>query len=60
MKRISVIGLLIAALLIVSVMPAVAERGDDTKRKSKNGKVEGTIDGINVTLEYGRQQGHNR
>ncbi|MFC2145783.1 DUF2911 domain-containing protein [Acidobacteriota bacterium] len=54
MKRISVIGLLIAALLIVSVMPAVAERGDDTKRKSKNGKVEGTIDGINVTLEYGR------
>jgi len=54
MKRVSVIGLLIAALLIVSVMPAVAQRGDDTNRKSKNSKVEGTIDGVNVTLEYGR------
>ena len=54
MKRVYVIGLLIAALLIVSAMPALAQRGDDTKRKSKNGKVEGTIDGVNVTLEYGR------
>jgi hypothetical protein len=54
MKRVSVIGLLIAALLIVSVMPAAAQRGDDTKRKSKNGKVEGAIDGVNVTVEYGR------
>jgi hypothetical protein len=60
MKRVSVIGLLIAALLIVSVMPAVAERGDDTKRKSKNGKVEGTIAGVNVTLEYGRPQVNGR
>ena len=54
MKRVYVIGLLIAALLIISVMPAVAQRGDDAKRLSKNGKVEGTIDGVNVTLEYGR------
>lgn len=54
MKRISIIGLLIAGLLIVSVTPAVAQRGDDTNRKSKNGKVEGTIDGVKVTLEYGR------
>lgn len=60
MKRVSVIGLLIAALLIVSVMPAAAQRGDDTKRKSKNGKVEGTIDGVNVTLEYGRPKVKDR
>ena len=54
MKRVYFIGLVIAAMLIVSVMPAVAQRGDDTKRLSKNGKVEGTIDGVKVTLEYGR------
>jgi hypothetical protein len=54
MKRVSVIVLLLAAFLIVSVMPAVAERGDDTKRLSKNGKVEGTIGGVNITIEYGR------
>ncbi len=42
---------LMAALL---AMPAMAERGDDTDRKSKNGKTEGTIDGVEVALEYGR------
>lgn len=54
MKRVTVISMLIVVFLIVSVMPALAERGDDTNRKSKNGKVEGTIDDVNVTLEYGR------
>jgi hypothetical protein len=54
MKRVTMIIMLIVVFLIVSVMPALAERGDDTNRKSKNGKVEGTIDGVNVTLEYGR------
>ena len=43
--------LIMAGLL---ALPAVAERGDDTDRKSKNGKTEGTIDGVEVTLEYGR------
>jgi hypothetical protein len=54
MKKITLMSMLIVAFLIASVMPAVAQRGDDTNRKSKNGKVEGTIDGVNVTLEYGR------
>lgn len=54
MKKVTVISMLIVAFLIVSVMPAMAQRGDDTKRKSKNGKLEGIIDGVNVTLEYGR------
>ena len=54
MRKTTVISLLIVAFFIVSVVPAMAERGDDTKRKSKNGKVQGTIDGVNVTLEYGR------
>ena len=34
--------------------PAAAERGDDAERASKNGKTTGTIDGVGVTLEYGR------
>jgi hypothetical protein len=47
--------LLLAALtFLVLAMPVSAERGDDSKRKSKNGIAEGTIDGINVTIEYGR------
>ncbi len=60
MKRVIFIGILIIAFLMVSVMPAEAQRGDDTKRKSKNGKVEGTIDEVNVTLEYGRPKVKDR
>jgi hypothetical protein len=60
MKRFTVISMLIVAFFIVSVMPAVAQRGDDTKRLSKNGKAEGTIDGVNVTLEYGRPKVKDR
>ena len=60
MKRISVTVLLLAAFLIVSAMPAVAERGDDTKRLSKNGKVEATIEGVKVTIEYGRPKVRDR
>ncbi len=45
----------VAALLILALaIPALAERADDSGRKSKNGKTEGTIDGAGVTLEYGR------
>lgn len=54
MKRIIFINVFLVVFLIASVMPVVAQRGDDTNRKSKNGKTEGTIDGVNVTLEYGR------
>ena len=32
----------------------VAERGDDAERASKNGKTEGSIEGVDVTLEFGR------
>jgi hypothetical protein len=40
--------------LVAGVAPALAKRGDDTKRRSKNGKTEGSIDGVSITLEYGR------
>lgn len=42
---------LVASLL---VLPAAAERGDDSDRVSKNGKTTGSVDGVDVVLEYGR------
>ena len=45
---------LIFTAILVTALPAVAQRADDADRASKNGKVAGTIDGVTVTLEYGR------
>lgn len=42
------------ALLAVLAAPAFAQRGDDAQRKSENGKTEGEIAGVTVTVEYGR------
>ena len=53
-------GLVTVLMLAWVVLPAVAERGDDSKRKSKNGKVEGTVDGVAVTVEYGRPKVKDR
>ena len=53
-KTIHRIVLLAVALFLTATFPAVAERGDDTDRKSKNGKAMGTLDGVDVTVEYGR------
>ena len=46
--------LIVAALLLVLSLPALAERGDDTERASKNGTLHASIDGVNFKLEYGR------
>lgn len=54
MVRRTLIGLTTLALALAVALPAFAGRGDDAKRKSKNGKTEGTIAGVAVTLEYGR------
>ena len=48
-KTIQRILVLAVALLLTATFPAVADRGDDTDRKSKNGKVMGTLDGVDVT-----------
>ena len=48
------LSMVVVALLIVSVLPVAAQRGDDTNRVSKNGKVEGVIADVSVTVEYGR------
>lgn len=51
---------LVALLLTAITLPAMAERGDDAERKSKNGQVEGTLDGVTVTLDYGRPEVRGR
>lgn len=40
----------VAALAVVSS----AERGSDANRQSKNGKLEGVINKVGMTIEYGR------
>ena len=42
------------ALLAFAAAPVSAGRGDDAKRKSKNGRVEGSVGGAGVVIEYGR------
>lgn len=50
-RRVSVWTMTIALAL---ALPLAAQRGDDAKRKSKNGKTEGKAGGAAVTIEYGR------
>jgi hypothetical protein len=49
----SVFLVLIVAVML-GVVPSLAQRGDDADRASKNGRTEGSIEGVDVTLEYGR------
>ncbi len=57
MTRARKIAVLVAGLALVMATAVVAApRGDDSKRKSKNGKAEGTAGGAQVTVEYGRPQ----
>jgi len=51
------VGLSLAALL---ALPALAQRGDDSKRKSKNGHVDGKVDGVRVVIDYGRPEARGR
>lgn len=47
-----------AALLLAGIVfvagAAWAERGSDANRQSKNGELQGSIDGVAITVEYGR------
>ena len=40
--------------LALALGPLWAQRGDDAKRLSKNGKTEATIEGVDVVVEFGR------
>jgi hypothetical protein len=54
MRKISFISLVLVVFLFSLVTQVEAQRGDDTDRPSKNGKLEGTIEGVKITMEYGR------
>ncbi|MBZ0089000.1 MAG: DUF2911 domain-containing protein [Thermoanaerobaculia bacterium] len=54
MIRTKLVSLTTLALALALALPALAVRGDDAKRKSKNGKTEGTVAGVQIVLEYGR------
>lgn len=60
MKKVTFICMLVVVMVITSVMPVLGQRGDDTNRKSKNGKVEGTVGGAAVVLEYGSPKVNGR
>lgn len=51
---VSALALTALSTALLAALPALAERGDDSDRASKNGRTAGTIDGLSVTLEYGR------
>jgi len=51
------LSLTLIALMAVAV---AAERGDDSERKSKNGRAEGSIGGVSVVVEYGRPSARDR
>lgn len=54
----SIVSFLACLFLLAGV--SFAERGDDTNRQSKNGKVEGVIDGVEISIEYGRPSVRDR
>lgn len=55
MHRFSKVAVLVVLMAVtLSLAPGWAQRGDDANRLSKNGKTQGSIDGIEITLDYGR------
>jgi hypothetical protein len=48
------------AICLTLVGTALAERGDDADRKSKNGYAAATVDGVEVVIEYGRPNANDR
>jgi hypothetical protein len=56
----ALLALLVLSLSFVATAPSFAQRGDDSGRRSKNGKLEGTVGGVQVTVEYGRPQVNGR
>lgn len=55
-----VIALFAILALCLTVSPMLAERADDADRKSKNAMAKGTIDGVDVHVEYGAPQVRDR
>lgn len=49
-----VLAMVLAALSLPVVAQDLPARGDDSGRPSKNGRTEGTIDGTDIIITYGR------
>lgn len=45
---------LVAAIFVLAAAPLLAARGDDSQRKSKNGRATGEIAGVKIAIDYGR------
>lgn len=54
MRARTLVRCILPLTLALLALPAFAQRGDDAERLSKNGMASGTLDGVEVTLEYGR------
>jgi hypothetical protein len=54
------VGLAILMVIAISSGPVWAQRGDDAERLSKNGTTQGVIDGVEVSVEFGRPSVKNR
>ena len=54
LKRYAALASILLVALSLLATPAFAERGDDSNRASKNGMASGTVDGVEVTVHYGR------
>jgi hypothetical protein len=50
----------LALALFALALPALAQRGDDSARRSKNGRLAATVDGVEVVVEYGRPAAQGR
>ena len=48
------------AICVTLAGTALAERGDDADRKSKNGRATATVGGVEVVVEYGRPNANDR
>lgn len=55
MRRLNgIVVLVVLVAVVLFVAPVWAQRGDDSDRLSKNGKTQGVVDGVEITVEYGR------
>lgn len=59
-RRSFLVLLQLAVLAAATLAPLAAERGDDSKRKSKNGHAEASVGGVSVAVDYGRPEVRGR
>ena len=60
LSRLSSLASVTTLAVVLATPVALAERADDTNRKSKNGKVTADVGGVEVTVEYGRPKVRDR